>query len=143
MIHILFLLSGRVIFTEMGSTRNRRRTDPEIVIARDTDSELSSAEEEEEEEENNYPLSESEEEDEAVKNGGKIELEKNKAKGKAPITVKLIKKVCKVTLYQNPSFLLRRFSGFHFLVLINFLIWLYDFKFNVGFTESKLMTFYL
>lgn len=85
-------------FTKMGSTRNRRKTDPEIVIARDTDSELSSSEEEEEEEDN-YPLSESEEEDEAVKNGGKIELEKNKAKGKAPITVKLIKKVCKVTLF--------------------------------------------
>ncbi|KAL1193126.1 Protein DAMAGED DNA-BINDING 2 [Cardamine amara subsp. amara] len=77
-------------------TRNRRKTDPEIVFARDTDSELSSSEEEEEEEEDNRPLSESEEEDEAVKNGGKIELEKNKAKGKAPITVKLIKKVCKV-----------------------------------------------
>ncbi|XP_024012133.1 protein DAMAGED DNA-BINDING 2 isoform X2 [Eutrema salsugineum] len=79
----------------MGLTRNRRKTDPEIVIARDTDSELSSEEEEEEEEEENYPLSELEEEDEAVKNGGRIELEKNKAKGKAPITVKL-KKVCKV-----------------------------------------------
>ncbi|KAG7538345.1 WD40-repeat-containing domain superfamily [Arabidopsis suecica] len=78
----------------MGLTRNKRKTDPEIVIARDTDSELSSSSSEEEED--NDPLSESEEEDEAVKNGGKIELEKNKAKGKAPITVKLIKKVCKV-----------------------------------------------
>uniref|UniRef100_A0A1J3IUR7 UV-damaged DNA-binding protein 2 n=1 Tax=Noccaea caerulescens TaxID=107243 RepID=A0A1J3IUR7_NOCCA len=77
----------------MGLTRNRRKTDPEIVIARDTDSESSSSEEEEEED--NYPVSESEEEEKPVKNGGKIELEKNKAKGKAPITVKL-KKVCKV-----------------------------------------------
>lgn len=86
----------------MSSTRNKRRTDPEIVIARDTDSELSSSEEEEEEEEDNEPSSESEEEDEAVKNGGKIELEKNKPKGKAPITVKLIKKVCKVNLFGKP-----------------------------------------
>lgn len=108
-IRILFLLSVREdFFTEMGSTRNRRKTDPEIVIARDTDSELSS---EEEEEEDNNPLSESEEEDEAVKNGGKIELEKNKAKGKAPITVKL-KKVCKVTLFENPS--LSHFESFYF-----------------------------
>ncbi|CAA7032294.1 unnamed protein product [Microthlaspi erraticum] len=70
----------------MGLTRNRRKTDPEIVIARDTDSESSSSEEEEEEEDN-YPVSESEEEEKPVKNGGKIELEKSKAKGKAPITV--------------------------------------------------------
>ncbi|KFK27398.1 hypothetical protein AALP_AA8G377800 [Arabis alpina] len=77
----------------MGLTRNKRKTDPEIVIARDTDSELSSSEEEDEEA--NYPSSESDEEDEAVKNGGKIELEKKNAKGKTPITVKL-QKVCKV-----------------------------------------------
>ncbi|CAF1891915.1 unnamed protein product [Brassica oleracea var. botrytis] len=73
----------------MGLTRNRRKKEPEIVIARDTES--SSSEEEEEEDDDDYPLSESEKGDEAVK----IELEKSKAKGKAPITVKL-KKVCKV-----------------------------------------------